>query len=359
MSESDLLQPVGVDPAATLLVLDFRSTTLQRDQDHDIASGQLVDVRRAAPVPETVHVHHDQVAGFHGSEGKSAEEERPSSTPRGNASPRSPDDASPAPTAEGPACGWCRSRLEDARSRYCGRKCRQAAFRLRRRRTTEAANERPGTFAYADPPYPGLAAKYYKGEATYGGEVDHRELVQSLEASGYTGWALSTSQAALRDVLPLCPAEARVCAWVKPIGASTRTFGLHNVWEPLIVVRGRQVRPGKPDWLRAQPARGGGDLPGRKPIAFCAWLFDCLGMLPGDQLVDLFPGTGVVSRAWASLAPARTTLAVGVDDVSPRYQNDASLPPGGDASSKYSRDVSAGAGGDSLSSRAALDGGLR
>lgn len=157
-------------------------------------------------------------------------------------------------------------------------------------------------FAYADPPYPGLAARYYRNEPTYGGEVDHAALIASLEASGYDGWALSTSARALRDVLPLCPEGARVCAWVKPIGASSRTRGLHNTWEPLIVVRGRKLQPGVRDWLCAQPARWGGSLPGRKPIAFCAWLFDCLGMLPGDTLDDLFPGTGVVGRAWAAVS---------------------------------------------------------
>jgi hypothetical protein len=153
-------------------------------------------------------------------------------------------------------------------------------------------------FAYADPPYPGLAKKYYQHEATYAGEVDHAKLIASLGAGGYSGWALSTSVKALRDVLPLCPPEARVCAWVKPIGASSRTFGLHNTWEPLIVVCGRKLRPGRRDWLSAQPARGAGELPGRKPLAFCAFLFDCLGMLPGDRLDDLFPGTGMVGRAW-------------------------------------------------------------
>lgn len=54
--------------------------------------------------------------------------------------------------------------------------------------------------------------------------------------------------------------------------------------------------------LRALPARGGGSLPGRKPLAFAAWLFECLGMRPGDELVDLYPGTGVIGRAWASLS---------------------------------------------------------
>lgn len=180
-------------------------------------------------------------------------------------------------------------------------------------------------FAYADPPYPGLAAKYYKGEASFAGEVDHAALIASLKYS-YDGWALSTSAKALRDVLPLCPPGARVCSWVKPIGASTRTFGLHNCWEPLIVVGGRRRRGGQRDWLSAQPARGGGSLPGRKPIAFAAWLFACLGMQPGDTLADLFPGTGVIGRAWELLSlPAPTgASSTARADASPAAASDPS-----------------------------------
>lgn len=164
--------------------------------------------------------------------------------------------------------------------------------------------------AYADPPYPGLAARYYAKETTFAGEVDHAELLRAL-ADRYDGWALSTSAKTLRIVLPLCPPEARVCAWVKPIGASPRTFGVHNSWEPLIVVPGRQLRPGKRDWLAAQPARRGGTLMGRKPLAFCAWLFELLGLLPGDELIDLFPGTGVITRAWRELSfKSRSDIAL-------------------------------------------------
>jgi hypothetical protein len=133
----------------------------------------------------------------------------------------------------------------------------------------------------------------------------------------------------LRDVLPLCPPEARVCAWVKPIGASTRTFGLHNCWEPVIVVPGRRRRGGQRDWLSAQPARHGGELPGRKPLAFAAWLFALLGMQPGDTLADLFPGTGIIGRAWDELS--RTAAG----EPSPEYSRD---PSSGD-----DEDVSAGA----------------
>jgi len=44
--------------------------------------------------------------------------------------------------------------------------------------------------------------------------------------------------------------------------------------------------------------------------AFCAWLFDCLGMVPGDSLEDLFPGTGIVARAWRNVGGRSTTSPV-------------------------------------------------
>ena len=39
-------------------------------------------------------------------------------------------------------------------------------------------------------------------------------------------------------------------------------------------------------------------LTGAKPEAFCRWMFAVLGMQPGDELVDLFPGTGAVTQAY-------------------------------------------------------------
>ena len=218
-------------------------------------------------------------------------------------------------------CAWCRCELATTRAgaRFCSRKCRQSAFRLRRRGSVADAgvSDEPARFAYADPPYPGLSAKYYRHEASFAGEVDHEKLIASLTAGGYAGWALSTSSRALRDVLPLCPTAARVCAWVKPIGVPPATQGLHATWEPVIVVGGRQRPPGVRDFLIAQPARGGGTLPGRKPLAFCAWLFDALGMMPGDSLDDLYPGTGIVSRAWAELS-SRTLATASAAELSSR-----------------------------------------
>ncbi len=157
-------------------------------------------------------------------------------------------------------------------------------------------------FAYADPPYPGHAWRY-ADQASYAGEVDHAALVASLvdrqRRGELAGWALSTSAAALAVVLPLAP-TVKVCAWVKPIGVFGA--GVCSRWEPVLVSGGRALHPVR-DWLSAQPAKlAGSDLVGRKPLAFCGWLFDLLGMVPGDELEDLFPGSGVVGQAWASLS---------------------------------------------------------
>ncbi len=122
---------------------------------------------------------------------------------------------------------------------------------------------------------------------------------------------MCTLTSALSNVLPLCPAGARVCAWVKPIGVPAATYGPHSTWEPLIVVGGRPRRPGVRDWLRAQPARGGGDLPGRKPLAFCASLFNALG--------GCSPATNswICSRASSGRAWGGTVVEVTLDDGGP------------------------------------------
>lgn len=202
-------------------------------------------------------------------------------------------------------CGWCRCLLTPKQALWCGKPCRQAAWRFRKLSRMEGSDGAPRRAAYADPPFPGMARKYYRDEPTFAGEVDFPALIASL-GDGFDGWALSTSAKSLRDVLPLCPPSARVCAWVKPHGVASATRGLHNAWEPLIVVPARAMRPGVRDWLSALPARGGGTLPGRKPIAFCAFLFRALGLLPGDELVDKFPGTGIVSAAWAEVTRQAT-----------------------------------------------------
>jgi len=237
-------------------------------------------------------------------------------------------------------CAWCQGAIPSEARRdsiFCSKRCRQASFRFRGRRVELEARElravQPLRMAYADPPYPGLARRYYAGEPSFAGEVNHVELLAEL--AGFDGWALSTGEFALRDLLPLCPHGARVCPWVKPVCANPRTFGLHGAWEAVIVVPGRRLRPGKRDWLLAAPARlGGSRLKGRKPLAFVAWLFELLGLLPGDELVDLYPGSGVVGAAWREAQrvarPRGTTCrAAARRDPSAEVLGDASRPRGG------------------------------
>lgn len=158
-------------------------------------------------------------------------------------------------------------------------------------------------FAYADPPYPGKA-DYYSGEPTYAGEVDHRGLVDRLVADFPDGWALSTSSEALRDVLPLCPPGVRVGSWHRNVRYGKGVHPLSG-WEPLIVFRGRRYSTAVSNPVVNRLTYEGrydsfpGALIGMKPPEFAVWLFRQLNASRGDDVVDLFPGSGAVGRAWA------------------------------------------------------------
>ena len=153
--------------------------------------------------------------------------------------------------------------------------------------------------AYADPPYIGQAKRHYR---QFGGtEVDHRLLVAQLELEYPDGWALSLSSPSLATILPMCPSDVRVMAWVKPFASFKPNVNPGYCWEP-VIVRGGRPRTREQDTVRdfisanITLQRG---MPGAKPDAFCYWLFEVLNLQPGDELADLFPGSGAVSRAWA------------------------------------------------------------
>jgi hypothetical protein len=69
------------------------------------------------------------------------------------------------------------------------------------RRAELRATDRPLRLAYADPPYLGLARRYYGREASFAGEVDHSELVSRL--ASYDGWALSCSSRSVPAIAAL------------------------------------------------------------------------------------------------------------------------------------------------------------
>lgn len=152
--------------------------------------------------------------------------------------------------------------------------------------------------AYADPPYPGMS-RLYKDHKDYAGEVDHAALLADL--SEYDGWCLHTASTTLHEVLPLCPLDIRVMAWVKPFAAFKRNVAVAYSWEPVIVRPARaRVYDGfstVSDWISESITLRRG-LTGAKPEKVCSWLFDVMGCLPDDELIDLFPGTGAVTKAW-------------------------------------------------------------
>lgn len=167
-------------------------------------------------------------------------------------------------------------------------------------------------FAYADPPYVGQAKRLYGKHRDYGGEVDHRALIQRLVDDYPDGWALSLSCKSLQLVLGLCPPGVRVLAWVKRLHGFLAGTRIQWCWEPVILCGGRQGKHVAGDhtlrdWIEAHPPGSlhtfrplePGHVIGRKPDEFCYWVFDCLGArAPEDELHDLFPGTGAVGQCW-------------------------------------------------------------
>jgi hypothetical protein len=206
----------------------------------------------------------------------------------------------------------CRAKRRDART--CSKACRQALSRFRIGRAEAVAGGRPMRFAYADPPYPGLAKKYYGCS-----EVDHRELVDRLVRDYPDGWALSTSASALQAVLALCPLGVRICPFVKGSRPTAARRAL-CAWEALLVYRGRSRPAPVFEELTDVLVWGGrqhshpGALTGMKPAPFAEWMFRLLGAQGGDALDDLFPGSGAIGRAWElytspSPAPGASRLA--------------------------------------------------
>jgi hypothetical protein len=171
-------------------------------------------------------------------------------------------------------------------------------------------------FCYADPPYPGQSKKHYGDHEDYAGEVDHATLAATLK--DYDGWVIHTSVPALHHVQsclvetgeqPIDPdtfqggGTYRVMAWVKPFAAFKRNVPVAYAWEPVLVkpvrkpeVTGRTVMR---DYI-AEPITMRRGLSGAKPDAVSRWVFEVAGLVPDDEFVDLFPGSGAVTDAWRS-----------------------------------------------------------
>ena len=182
--------------------------------------------------------------------------------------------------------------------------------------------------AIADPPYLGRAALWYggKGRSKHGtagrargrGQLaaeyhpeahewddpaKHIDLIATLDRE-YDGWAVAASGKTLAPLLTTVDElGGRVAIWhvtnAIPDGARVR-----NVWEAVLYktpAGRRAVGTGHrvPDLLSAaHPVSG---FVGAKPDAWTRWVLNLLGFEPDDEIVDMFPGSGAVSRAAAML----------------------------------------------------------
>lgn len=168
-------------------------------------------------------------------------------------------------------------------------------------------------YAYADPPYLGCCGLY--GHRHEGGPwatvqpalccwddlVNHRDLIAFLH-SEFDGWALSASAPSLKQLLPLCPDDVRVSAWVKPFAIFKPNVNPGYCWEPVIFRGSRKKRdrsePTVRDFLSANITLKKG-LTGVKPPEFNQWVLDLLGYRDEDQMFDIFPGKGGMADALA------------------------------------------------------------
>ena len=172
-------------------------------------------------------------------------------------------------------------------------------------------------FAYADPPYLGCCKLYgHRHEEPWGcwDDIDtHVQLFGYL--STFDGWAYSLTSQSLAQVLGavgnIAPLDGyRTAAWVKPFAAFKPNVRIAYTWEPVIFKPGRDSsKDGAPvgrDHLAENITMRKG-LTGAKPERFCRWVADLLGYIDGDELVDVFPGTGIMGRTLSQLtfaAPA-------------------------------------------------------
>lgn len=157
--------------------------------------------------------------------------------------------------------------------------------------------------AALDPPYIGQSQRHYGDHPDFAGEVDHLELLRSTKE--YDGWFLHCSAPTLplitrwADEVGVAP--YRIMAWVKPFAAFKRNVPVAYAWEPVLVsparkptVTGRTVMR---DWCAESITMQRG-LSGAKPEVVSRWLFEVVGAEPGDELVDVFPGSGAITAAW-------------------------------------------------------------
>lgn len=142
-------------------------------------------------------------------------------------------------------------------------------------------------------------ADHHPDAAEWDDPARHRRLLEQL-VDEYDGWAIATSPDGLEAYMPL-PLGVRIMAWVKG-NAQPGSHRLRSMWEPVIIAIpptriNARVLGQIPDVLTAGIPRSG--FIGSKPEPWTRWVLEALGYEPGDEVVDLFPGSGAVSSVLA------------------------------------------------------------
>lgn len=176
--------------------------------------------------------------------------------------------------------------------------------------------------AIADPPYPpfiGAGGRKNRASRWYGSgqrsasdrpsdfhpdaadwdnPIRHRALLEHLMKE-FDGWAIATSPDGLSAYYPLPPA-ARVMAWIKP-NAQPGAHRLRSMWEPVIIYppdgrRSNRGGVGAMSDVLTSPAPRVGFI-GAKPESWTLWVLSAMGYREGDEVTDLFRGSGMVTTA--------------------------------------------------------------
>ena len=174
-------------------------------------------------------------------------------------------------------------------------------------------------YCIADPPYLGRAERWYgptgcghgekKGRASsheqayvFDSPDTHRQLVETLQ-NDFDGWAIAMSVHSLSTYLSIVETDSRngirVAVWNKP-SAITSGSRIVNNWEPVLLKVPKSRRGhGKGltchDVLTCNPPRNG--FIGAKPVEWTLWVMQMLGVQDQDSVLDMFPGSGMVTKA--------------------------------------------------------------
>lgn len=167
-------------------------------------------------------------------------------------------------------------------------------------------------FAYADPPYLGQGKRYahlHPDALIWDDPATHTALVERLEDEYPDGWAVSLSPEP-RAILAYMGPSREWAVWHRsgwntsiPQARISKNFELvvYRTAVPNTKAHGPMVATvftlGGQNWQLASRSL---THTGSKPEEFCHWVLDLLGYNPEtDQLDDLFPGEGAMTRVAA------------------------------------------------------------